>query len=55
MSKKVLIDEELLRKVVIELNSSANQLRDCDEEEWAEEVDKLEEDIRAVLNKEEEE
>ena len=48
MSKKIIIeiDEERFNRILIELNSSREQLLDCDENEWSEEVADLEDYLR---------
>ena len=54
MSKKILIeiDEERFNRILIELNSSREQLLDCDENEWSEEVAELEDYLRNLERKE---
>jgi len=54
MSRKVLIeiDEERFKRTLIELNSSREQLLDCDENEWSEEVADLEDYLRKLERKE---
>lgn len=54
MSKKIQItvDEEKFNRMLIELNSSSEQLLDCDENEWSEEVAQLEDYFRNIERKE---
>ena len=53
MSKRILIeiDEERFNRILIELNSSREQLLDCDENEWSEEVAELEDYLRSLERK----
>jgi len=54
MSRKIqiTIDEDKFNRMLIELNSSREQLLDCDENEWSEEVAELEEYFRNIERKE---
>jgi CRISPR/Cas system-associated protein Csm6 len=54
MAKKIqiIVDEERFNRMLIELNSSREQLLDCDENEWSEEVAELEDYFRNVERKE---
>lgn len=53
MSKKILIeiDEEKFDRILIELNSSREQLLDVDENKWSEEVAELEDYLRNLERK----
>ena len=54
MAKKIqiIVDEERFNRMLIELNSSREQLLDCDENEWSEEVAELEDYFRNIERKE---
>lgn len=54
MSRKIFIeiDEERFNRILVELNSSREQLLDCDENEWSEEVAELEDYLRGLERKE---
>lgn len=54
MSKKIRItvDEDKFNRMLVELNSSREQLLDCDENEWSEEVAALEDYLRSLERKE---
>lgn len=43
---KIVVDEEKFTRMLVELNSSREQLLDCDENEWSEEVAELEDYFR---------
>lgn len=53
MSKKILIeiDEDKFNRILIELNSSREQLLDVDENDWSEEVTALEDYLRNLERK----
>ena len=53
MSRKILIeiDEEKFNQIILELNSSREQLLDVDEYEWSEEVAALEDYLRSLERK----
>ena len=53
MSKiiKIVLEEEKFNQILIELHSSYEQLLDCDEKEWADEVLKLEKYLRSLARK----
>lgn len=53
MSKKILIeiDEDKFNRILIELNSSREQLLDVDKHEWSQEVAELEDYFRNLERK----
>ena len=48
MAKKIriIVNEDKFNRMLIELNSSGEQLLDCDENDWSEEVAELEDYFR---------